>query len=82
VNRVFETPDRLMAGVEAIARSIAAKSPLTVRGIKEVMNYNRDHGVASGLNYVATWNSAMLLSEDTQEAVAAVMQKRKPEFKD
>jgi enoyl-CoA hydratase/carnithine racemase len=31
---------------------------------------------------VATWNSAMLLSEDTQEAVAAVMQKRKPEFKD
>jgi enoyl-CoA hydratase/carnithine racemase len=82
VNRVFDNPERLMAGVEDIARSIAAKSPLTVRGIKEVMNYNRDHGVASGLNFVATWNAAMLLSEDTQEAVAAVMQKRKPEFKD
>ena len=25
------------------------------------MNFNRDHSIASGLNYVATWNSAMLL---------------------
>jgi enoyl-CoA hydratase/carnithine racemase len=68
--------------VQTIAVAIAAKSPLTVRGIKEVMNYNRDHSVGSGLNFVATWNAAMLLSEDTQEAMAATLQRRGPQFKD
>ena len=81
VNRVFDTPEQLWTGVAEIARTIAAKSPLTVRGIKQVMNYSRDHSVASGLNFVATWNAAMLLSEDTQEAITAVMQKRRPQYK-
>lgn len=82
VNRVFDSSEELLTGVRTIAETIAAKSPLTVRGIKQVMNYNRDHTVASGLNYVATWNAAMLLSEDTQEAVFAALQKRHPQFKD
>lgn len=81
INRVFNTLEELLAGVQTIATTIATKSPLTVRGIKQVMNYNRDHTVASGLNYVATWNATMLLSEDTQEAVLAAMQKRHPQFK-
>ena len=40
------------------------------------------HMVADGLNYVATWNAAMLLSNDLQEAMMANMGKRAPEFKD
>jgi enoyl-CoA hydratase len=82
VNRVYATPAELLAGVEETARLIAAKSPLTVRGIKQVMNYSRDHSIVSGLEFVATWNAAMLLSEDTAEAVAAAMQKRTPRFED
>ncbi|MEZ5585034.1 MAG: enoyl-CoA hydratase-related protein [Candidatus Competibacteraceae bacterium] len=82
VNRVFDSPQQLMEGVRDIARNIAAKSPLTVRGIKQIMNYSRDHSVADGLNQVATWNSAMLLSEDSQEAVLAAAQKRTPRFND
>ncbi|MCP5419778.1 MAG: crotonase/enoyl-CoA hydratase family protein [Gammaproteobacteria bacterium] len=82
VNRVFDNPQELLAGVRALARTIAAKSPLTVRGIKEVMNYNRDHSVADGLRYVAALNSALLLSADCQEAVLAAMEKRPPEFPD
>jgi enoyl-CoA hydratase len=38
--------------------------------------------VADGLNQVATWNAAMLLSADLKEAMAAQTQKRKPVFKD
>lgn len=82
LNRVFEDRKQLLEGVEEIARIIAAKSPLTIRGIKQVMNYNRDHTIASGLDFVATWNAAMLLSEETQEAVLATMQKRVPRFND
>lgn len=81
VNRVFDSPEALHAGVRDIAVAIAQKSPLAVRGIKEMLTYARDHTVADGLNHVATWNAAMLMSNDLQEAVMANMGKRKPEFK-
>ncbi|MCX7162428.1 MAG: crotonase/enoyl-CoA hydratase family protein [Betaproteobacteria bacterium] len=82
VNRCFESPEALQTGVMEIARSIAAKSPLSIRGSKEMISYARDHSLADGLNYVATWNAAMLLSKDLFEAGAANVQKREPVFKD
>jgi enoyl-CoA hydratase len=82
VNRCFDTPEALHEGVMEIARSIAAKSPLSIRGCKEMITYARDHSVADGLNYVATWNAAMLMSKDLFEAGAANMQKRDPVFRD
>jgi 2,4-dienoyl-CoA reductase (NADPH2) len=82
VNRVFDSRDALQVGVRELAASIAAKSPLSIRGVKEMITYARDHSVADGLNYVATWNAAMLLSNDLQESMMANMGKRKPEFKD
>lgn len=82
VNRVFASREALQAGVHEMADTIAAKSPLNIRGVKEMITYARDHSVADGLNYVATWNAAMLLSNDLQEAMMASMGKRKPVFKD
>jgi enoyl-CoA hydratase/carnithine racemase len=82
VNRVFNSRETLQKGVRELAASIAAKSPLSIRGVKEMISYARDHSVADGLNYVATWNAAMLLSNDLQEAMMANMGKRAPEFKD
>ena len=71
VNRVFDSREALRQGVRDIAASIAAKSPLSIRGTKEQLNYARDHSVADGLNYVATWNAAMLMSEDLTKAMMA-----------
>jgi enoyl-CoA hydratase len=82
VNRVFESPEALREGVREIAATIAAKSPLSVRGTKEMISYARDHSVADGLNYVATWNAAMLMSADLQAAMMAGMSKSTPSFKD
>jgi 2,4-dienoyl-CoA reductase (NADPH2) len=82
VNRVFDSREALQDGVREIAATIAAKSPLSIRGVKEIITYSRDHSVADGLSYVATWNAAMLLSNDLQEAMMANMGKRIPEFKD
>ncbi|MCX7140720.1 MAG: enoyl-CoA hydratase, partial [Proteobacteria bacterium] len=42
----------------------------------------RDHTVADGLNYVATWNAAMLMSTDLDESLAAGREKRAPKFRD
>ncbi|HJV00351.1 MAG TPA: crotonase/enoyl-CoA hydratase family protein [Burkholderiaceae bacterium] len=82
VNRVFDSKEALHAGVREIAATIASKSPLSVRGCKEMITYARDHSVADGLNYVATWNAAMLMSNDLQEAMMAGMAKREASFKD
>ena len=82
VNRVFESREALYAGVREIAATIAAKSPLSVRGTKEMITYARDHSVADGLNYIATWNAAMLMSKDLSEAMMANMGKRAAVFKD
>ena len=71
VNRAYDSIDALVQGVDETARSIAAKSPLAVPGIKEMITYVPDHSVEDGLNYIATWNAGMLLSSDLEEALAA-----------
>lgn len=80
VSRVFETREEMERGVEAIAREIAAKSELAVTGTKAVLLRSRDLSVELGLDYVATWNAAVLMSKDLEEAVRAKMEKRKPVF--
>ena len=82
VNRVYADHDSLLAGVLEIARDIAAKSPIAVTGTKAMISYMRDHTVNDGLEYVATWNSAMLQSNDLRVAMAAHMSKQTPEFVD
>ena len=82
VNRVFADRQALEAGVDDIARQISAKSPLTVRGIKAVMDHGREHGAAAGLAYVAARNASLLLSTDLEEAVAAALAKRAPRYED
>lgn len=82
VNHVYESRDALYENVQQIAAQIAAKSPLCIRGVKEMLNYARDHSVADGLNQVATWNAAMLQSNDLIAAMTAGMSKSTPDFKD
>jgi len=82
VNRCYDDPAALAAGAGAIAGAIAAKSPLAVRGCKEMITWARDHSLADGLTYVATWNAAMLLSADLPEALGAARERRAPKFRD
>ena len=82
VNRTYRDAASLLDGVMEIAREIAAKSPIAVSGTKEMLSYMRDHRIDDGLEYVATWNAAMLQSTDLRVAIAAHMSKQKPEFLD
>ncbi|SDU94041.1 crotonase/enoyl-CoA hydratase family protein [Pseudomonas mucidolens] len=82
VNRTFADHESLLAGVLEIAAQIAAKSPIAVTGTKAMISYMRDHTINDGLEYVATWNAAMLQSNDLRVAIAAHMSKQKPEFVD
>jgi len=82
VNRVYENPEALMEGVNELALQIAEKSPLAIRGTKEMIRYMRDHRVDDGLEYIATWNAAVRQAADLRVAVAAHMARQKPDFAD
>ena len=82
VNRVFENREVLLREVTAIARSIAAKSPLVVRGTKEMLLYTRDHSVSEGLNYIATWNAGMMSLADLEAGITAQAEKRPASYED
>ncbi len=81
VSRVAKDKAALWNDAMATAREIAANPPLTVEGAKRVLNQAVRRDVASGLDYVAAWNSAFLASEDLGEAVSAFVAKRPPKFK-
>jgi enoyl-CoA hydratase len=82
VNRIFASHEDLVAGVMDVARDIAARSPLAVWGSKEMLNYARDHSIADGLDYIATWQTGMFQPTDMMEAFAAKSEKREPRYQD
>jgi len=80
VSGVFKDKDSMMAAAIEMASDIAGKSPVAVQGTKVNLNYARDHSVQDGLEFVATWNSFSLQSEDLMKAAMAAMTKEKAEF--
>jgi|SRR5690625_799740 len=80
VNDVFDDPDSCLAAAHATASEIAANPPLTVEGVKDVLDQQRTDRVAASLRYVAAWNAAFLASKDLSEGISAIFAKRKPEF--
>jgi enoyl-CoA hydratase len=81
VNDVHPTPDDVLAAAHELAAEIAANPPLVVQGVKDVLNHARDPEVTAGLRYVSAWNAAFLPSEDLREAVEALRDRRRPEFR-
>ncbi len=82
VNRVFPTHEALVEGALGVAREIAQRSPLAVWGSKEMLNYARDHTIADGLDYIATWQTGMFQPGDMLEAFSAKSESRKAVFPD
>jgi len=82
LNSVFADQAAVLEGVFGIAKELAAKSPVAIRGTKQMLAYMRDHRVDDGLEYIATWNAAMLQSPDLRIAMAAHVSKQTVEFAD
>ena len=82
VNEIFPAREAMLAHAYETAAAIAKNSPLAVSGAKRMINYGRDHTTADTLDYVATWNAAMLSPVHIGEAFAARAEKREPVFPD
>lgn len=80
VNEVYADQAALLDAARAMAAEIAANPPLTVRGVKQVLDHGEGKTVAEGLAYVAAWNAAFLASEDLGEAMRAFLERRLPTF--
>ena len=82
VNKSFTDKESMMKGVMAMAKVIASKPPLVIRGTKHILQYTRDHSVRESLEYMATFNAAYLLSDDLTKSFEAAMSRKKPSYID
>ena len=79
-NKCFPDKESMMKGVMAMAKVIASKPPLVIRGTKHILQYTRDHSVKESLDYMATYNAAYFFSDDLTKSFEAAMTKQKPTF--
>jgi delta(3,5)-delta(2,4)-dienoyl-CoA isomerase len=80
LSRVFQNKDETVKAAIQRASLIAEKSPVAVQGTKYLLDYSREHTIAEGLEMSAVWNANMLQTRDMRDAIAAVLQKKKPKF--
>lgn len=76
VSRMFPDKEAMLDAAFTLAAEISTKSPVAVQGTKVNLLYSRDHSVADGLNYMASWNMGMLQTQDIVKSVQATMEKK------
>ncbi|KAG2769577.1 hypothetical protein PC129_g20239 [Phytophthora cactorum] len=81
VLKALPDQEALMSHVGDVAKTIAKKSPLTIRGIKQTIHYQRDHSTTDSLEQIRYHNAAVLYSDDLVQAVGAIMSKTEPNFR-
>ncbi|CAG7849472.1 Delta(3,5)-Delta(2,4)-dienoyl-CoA isomerase, mitochondrial; Flags: Precursor [Serendipita indica DSM 11827] len=72
--------NEVVAAAIETAKLIASKSPIAVLGTKHLLLHAQDHSVTESLEYTATWNQAMLQSDDTIQAFRAALSRTQPKF--
>ena len=80
VNAVLPDAATTVERALALARTIAAKSPLAIAGSKLAINHARDHSTASALEQMALLQSAIFDTGEMAKAIAAWKDKRDAEF--
>ena len=80
VNAVLPDANAAIDHALALARSIAAKSPLAIAGSKLALNHARDHGTAAALQQMTLLQSAIFDTAEMALAIEAWKSKRGAEF--
>jgi enoyl-CoA hydratase len=80
VNTVLPDVHALLDHAMALAKKIAAKSPLAIAGSKLALNHARDHGTAASLQQMTLLQSAIFDTDEMGEAIAAWKDKRAGDF--
>ena len=73
--------EELQARALGLAEKMAAYPPLAMGWAKKGINLAHENSTAAALLFEQAQSSSCFASEDLKEAVAAFMEKRKPQFK-
>jgi methylglutaconyl-CoA hydratase len=73
-------PERLLPEAEALARKIAAYSPLALRLGLDAFYTTEEMDLLTSLRYLNTLRVVSFLSDDLQEGARAFLEKRPPRF--
>jgi len=79
VSKVLPDEDKLYESVLNLCRSIVSNSPVAVASTKMALNFSRDHSVNEGLDYIATHNSAALMTDDLLVSALSLTSKSRRE---
>jgi len=74
-------PDALMDSAMALAREVAAKSPIAIRLAKHALNSIEEMSLRDGYRFEQSMTGELTKTEDSQEAMRAFVEKRDPVFK-
>lgn len=64
-----------------LAQKIAAKSPISLKAVIELLQYSKAALFEQGVEKEADFFGSVFVSEDAKEGVSAFLEKRSPEFK-
>lgn len=80
VNRVLPD-DSFRSGIDEVARTLAGKAPLALRGLKDHYLAGERMTMRDFVNLETERHTRISASEDTQEGFRAFLEKRPPQFK-
>jgi enoyl-CoA hydratase len=80
VNEVLPTQEDAVTAAMQAAREIASKPPVAIWGTKQALHYARDHSVEDSLQQMGWMQGAVWSNANVREAVAAMREKRAPNF--
>ena len=80
VNYLYPPTD-IFSEAEKTAREIAAVAPLAVGAVKKVIRGGNGLDLMAQLDMEANFNSILLRTQDFQEGITAMMERRAPEWK-
>ena len=81
VSRIFDDRDSAREGALKLCKEIASKSPVAIRGIKMMLNYEMSGKSPRDLqDFVRVLNGALLQTDDIKKAGLAFFTKKKPTF--
>lgn len=80
VSEVHPDAASLLEAARTLATEMGEQSGITLRGIKENLNFVKRHHPDEAMRYVAAWNAAFLDSPDLRETIIAFLEKRKPTY--
>jgi enoyl-CoA hydratase/carnithine racemase len=72
--------DQVLSAARELAEEIAGSAPLAVRAIKRALRHNTEWDPKSAARYEAALQADTLTTEDAKEGMAALLEKRAPEF--